>query len=239
MTKKRYKSKIYALALCMACGIAMVSCSSSKNQVAVTNTVPDAAGSGVVHQQPVQSQKEWSDVQIPVRVSLAKPMKVSLSGRATLLRDSVINISIRVLGMEVAVINITSDSVVMADKFHKYLFAEPLATVLGSHKMTVGQMQDIMLGTELGEVTEMTFSNPGNPEPVKVSFSDFATVPAGTMAQIVTVTAPVNKKEVEASVIWSADRARWDTGARVNFRTPVSGYKRVTVSNALKMLESF
>ena len=154
------------------------------------------------------------------------------------MRDSAINISMRVLGMEVAVVNVTPDSVVMADKFHKYLFAEPLAAVLGSHSMTVGEMQDIMLGANLGEARTLTFNNPGSDTPVTVTFGDYATTPAGEMAGSVRVDAPVHSSQVKASLTWELDKASWNTARTVSFKTPVKGYKRVTMSNALSMLKN-
>lgn len=186
---------------------------------------------------PAAGEATWSAVQLPVRVELSKPASFSLSGRATMLRDSVINISMRVLGMEVAVANVTPDSMFLVDKFHKYYFAEPLKAVLGSHMMSVGALQDIILGTQLGEAATLTFNNPGASEPVSVTFSDFRATPAGNAAGEVRIQAPVTGKQVDATLVWSLDKAKWDSGNTVNFKRPdPRSYKRITMASVLQML---
>lgn len=230
---------IYTLAAgLLAMTIALTSCHSSKQSAKQPKNSPvsEAISSGTQNVEPQQEEARWHDVYMPVRVSLRSPMSLSLSGRATLVRDSAIHISLRFLGIvEVAEINITTDSVFMVDKHHKYLFAEPLQKVLGKHQLTIGQMQDIMLGTALGEASELTFNNPGSDKPVTVAFSGYTASPAGNIARQVTVSAPVNRYNVNASLEWSVDKARWDTGRTVNF-TPPAGYRRVTLDNALEML---
>lgn len=202
-----------------------------------------ATGDGITPQTTKNVEKSrnatWQNVQIPVRVSLDKPMSFTMSGRATMFRDSLINISMRVLGMEVAVINLNADSLYIVDKFHKYYFAEPLGSVLGSHEMSVADIQDIIMGTNVGEASEITFNNPGSAEPVRVQYSDFTATPAGNMAQNIDISAPVTGKDVEASLQWTASKAKWDGDAAVRFKAPdATSYTRITMANVLKMLQA-
>lgn len=231
---------IRKIAISAVAALLLTACGSSKKQAQgaypetpATQAVTTAPGNAAA----AEDAATWSDVQMPVRVELSKPVSFSLSGRATMLRDSMIHISMRVFGMEVAVVNVTNDSVYLVDKFHKYYFAEPLKTVLGSHMMSVGAMQDIMLGTQLGEANTLTFDNPGAKEPVTVTFSDFSTTPAGNAAGQVRIQAPVTGKQVDAVFVWSLDKAKWDSGQTVNFKRPSpSQYKRITMKSVLQML---
>jgi hypothetical protein len=166
-------------------------------------------------------------------------MSMSLSGRATIVRDSLVNVSMRVLGMEVAVVNMTPDSVVFVDKYHKYLFAESLHSLMGSHNLSLGDIQDIILGLKPNApLNQLSFNNPGSEKPVTVSFSDFVETPAGNISQTVAVEAPLSKSEVAAELIWSASSAEWNSGRTVDFVTPSKGYKRVTVQNALNSFKN-
>ncbi len=210
---KIIKDKITALVVCLLLTASFTACHSSKSATSKTN----AAGT-----------EQWHDVRLPVKVSLKSPMSMSLSGRATMVRDSVINISMRVFGMEVAVAHVNNDSVFFIDKHNKYYFAEPLQSVLGTHKMTVAQMQNLILGQT--DKTEMEFSNPGSNEPVVVTFSDFSDTDFGRMASVAAIAAPVKGMDVEASLIWSIDEARWNTSPQVSFKAPGSKYKRITIA---------
>jgi hypothetical protein len=176
---------------------------------------------------------------MPVKVKLSSPMSASLSGRATIVRDSLVNLSMRVLGMEVAVVNITPDSLVLVDKYHKYVFSESLQKIMGSHKITLGDMQDIMLGlNNNAPLNKLTFNNPNSDKPVTVTFSDFADTPAGKIAETVTLSAPLKKSDVQAQLLWTTSSATWNSGRSVDFTTPVKGYKKVTLEDALKTFKT-
>lgn len=73
----------------------------------------------------------WNDVQMPVRASLRSPMSLSASGKITMVRDRLVHISMRLLGIELAVVSITPDSIHIYDKFHRYLVAESTAALTG------------------------------------------------------------------------------------------------------------
>lgn len=184
--------------------------------------------------------EQWHDVYMPVKVKLSSPKSMSLSGRATIVRDSLVHLSMRVLGMEVAVVNMTNDSVMFIDKYHKYLFSESLNSVMGSHKMTLGDMQNIMFGltANMSSDHKLTFNNPGSEKPVTVEFDDFLNTPAGNIAQTVDVEAQLSKSEIDAQLLWSANSAEWNTGRTVDFVSPDKGYKRVSIETVLKMFKS-
>lgn len=227
----RYAKILYILAVgILAVAPACSSSRSAKKQQQSTAAAPAAKSA---------SKAEWQDLRMPVRVALSEPMSFSMSGNATMLRDSIINISMRVIGMEVAVIQLNTDSMYIVDKFHKYYFAEPLSAVLGSHIMPVADIQDIILGTQMGEAADITFTNPGSPEPVRVKYSDFVTTIAGNIASDINITAPVTGKSVDASLQWNVSKAKFNTGATVRFKTPEpDSYRRISMANVLQMLKN-
>ncbi|MBO5053588.1 MAG: DUF4292 domain-containing protein [Muribaculaceae bacterium] len=177
---------------------------------------------------------DWHDVKMPVKVAIDEPMSMSMSGRATLVRDSLINISMRVFGMEVAVVNITADSVLVIDKYHKYYFNESLSNVMGSHKITVGEMQNIMLG-RVGQL-KLEFSNPGREQPVTVTYSDFTDTKCGPVAGVVDINAPIKHMNIQSRLLWSPSSAQWNTYPAVNIKIPGSKYKLITTDNIKSML---
>lgn len=88
----------------------------------------------------------WQDVQMPVRATIRSPFSISASGRLTMVQGKLIHISVRLLGMEVAVMQVTPDSVFVVDKFHRYLIAEPTEKLTARTGLTVGDMQNALLG---------------------------------------------------------------------------------------------
>ena len=72
----------------------------------------------------------WHTLEVPVKVSVEKPLSLSCSGKATLVRDSVIYVSMRMLGMEVAYLYADADSAILCDRFHKLYISEPLDGLL-------------------------------------------------------------------------------------------------------------
>lgn len=89
---------------------------------------------------------EWTELSVPVKVSLSSPKSISGSGRAYMRRGQDIYISIRLLGFEVATAYVDSDSVMIADKINRRYIAEPLSRILGNGNLTISDVQDILLG---------------------------------------------------------------------------------------------
>ena len=88
----------------------------------------------------------WNDVQMPVRASLRSPMSLSASGKITMVRDRLVHISMRLLGIELAVGSITPDSIHIYDKFHRYLVAESTAALTGGTGISFADIQSALLG---------------------------------------------------------------------------------------------
>lgn len=93
-----------------------------------------------------QSYGEWTDVSMPVKVNLLEPKYMSVSGKAVMVRDKEIYISLRVLGFEAGGIYIDSDSVFVYEKLHKIMLAEPMSRISRATGLTLGDIQDAILG---------------------------------------------------------------------------------------------
>lgn len=88
----------------------------------------------------------WHDVYMPVTLNLKRPISMGISGRATMVRDSLIHISMRMLGIEVAVAHVTADSVWLVDKYHKYVCAAATSAITGPNNLSLSDLQDMLLG---------------------------------------------------------------------------------------------
>lgn len=172
----------------------------------------------------------WTNCQMPLKTTLRSPVSVSLGARATMERGQYIHLSFRFIGMEVAVLYLDRDSAYFVDKYHKYLFAEPLSTVLGEHYsyLTVTDLQQIILGQQ---------KLPRN-EIVTLTATDYIPTPAGDLAQQVTINSDTPQGRIAGTIDWNAGSAKWDDpGRKIRFKLP-SGYKRITPSGLRNMLKS-
>ncbi len=127
-------------------------CSSSKKAADNNNRVTDAIDVAPVAS-PVsvittlaEGYGEWADVSMPVKVNLLEPKYLSVSGKAVMVRDKEIYISLRVLGFEAGGIYIDRDSVFIYEKLHKIMLAEPMSHVSRATGLTLGDIQNAILG---------------------------------------------------------------------------------------------
>lgn len=176
------------------------------------------------------ADKNWTTLYAPVNVRLAKPMSLSLSGRATMKKDQYIHVSMRVLGMEVAALYLNSDSMFFVDKYHRYLFAEPLAELLGERyaDLGVGDIQQIILGQKVLPRTQT----------VNIEPSGFVETPAGMVASELAIYAETPKTDIDALLSWKPSDGKWNEENRsVDFKVP-SNYQRITLDNLKSMLKT-
>ena len=220
---------LHRLSLAAIAAIAVIaaatSCRSSKEPVTsdgITSASTPAAvtpGAG--------DAATWHDLYIPVTVELRKPVAMSASGRVTMVRDSAIFVSMRVFGMEVATIYANTDSVIVADKYHSYVYSEPLSAITARDGLTMADLQDILLGRK--EVPQSC--------PASVTLAPaVACGPGGTMSPEVTIAAALGGKDVTAALRWDTRKAQWD-GYRQIKPTNTKGYRRLHRSDILQNLK--
>ena len=172
----------------------------------------------------------WSTLNVPVKLDMEQPLRMNGNARLTMINGSCIHLSVRFLGIEVASMYMDTDSLYFVDKYHKYMFAEPLKTVLGSKydNLTISDLQKIILGQK--EIPEGA--------PTKIKLSHFDETPAGNTATDITVTARTSQGTIRGSLSWSPDDAKWNEAKRtVSFKVP-DNYKRVTPDKVRSMLKA-
>lgn len=94
----------------------------------------------------VSSYKPWHSLSVPVKVELRSPSRLSLSGRAYMVKDSLVHVSMRVLGFEVAYMHVTRDSVYCVDKVHHLAVIEGIDRLSSNAGITLGQLQSLLIG---------------------------------------------------------------------------------------------
>lgn len=237
------------IAACAA--VALVAIASCRSRRAEAFAVPDGERMALAHAAELLAADytPWSDIYCPVTLGIEAPEPQSASGRCTMVRDSLIHISLRAMGTEVAVAHITSDSVWIIDKYHKAYAAEPLSALLGGYPLALSQIQDLMLGqafmpdSSLAPLapaivsrssrpvllaTELTAPN-GNS--VTLAYADTASTAAGPAAANISAWAVLQGTGLGASMQWKWRDAKWDTGRRPQFRAPKADYRRLTFSD--------
>lgn len=89
---------------------------------------------------------EWNSMSIPFKLEIDG--SYSPSGKAYFVRDISVYMSVRVFGMEMLSFYAVSDSVFLWDKTNNILIADRLGVnPLTGKQLTVGQLQDFLLGT--------------------------------------------------------------------------------------------
>ncbi len=94
----------------------------------------------------VDNYHEWECVEVPVKLSIKAPSTFSLSGKAYMKRGKDIMLSLRFMGLEVAMLYVDKDSIYVSDKVHKYYVAEKIGNVLSGCDVSVGDIQDFLIG---------------------------------------------------------------------------------------------
>lgn len=130
----------------------LASCRSSKPSGGGEQYVPSAVKPldreelGNLFSSLEKSYGMWKSVKVPVSLKLQQPKKFSISGVLTMERDCGIHLSLRVLGMEMASLTVTGDSLYAVYKLERLYFAESVSDLLGGFPATVGNVQDLILG---------------------------------------------------------------------------------------------
>lgn len=94
----------------------------------------------------VASYADWSTVSMPVRLSISEPKPFSVTAQCVMRRNAYVSMSVRMLGFEVASVWIDNDSVHAVDKYHKRYLSEDFRRFMGGADVTIGDLQDLLLG---------------------------------------------------------------------------------------------
>lgn len=126
--------------------IGLASCRSSKSIVDQSMLDYSSLTLSERLQEVAAANCPWTQLNLPLKVSLKSPDKLSLSGRIYMRRNHDIYVTLRVLGIEVANMYVNTDSIYVADKAHKYYLAEPIDKIFAGASLSIGDIQDALLG---------------------------------------------------------------------------------------------
>lgn len=190
---------------------------------------------------------EWSDFYCPLSVSITAPRGASASGRCTMVRDSLIYISLRAMGMEAATVRLTPDSLWIIDRYNGAYLAEPLQDILGGFPLTIADMQSLILGqafcpdsTLAPEACKATLAGGTRPALRSLSlvglrgqqadflYADTLSTAAGQTASAITSAILLDAFGINASLQWKFKDAKWNSGRRPAMRAPKPDYRRIT-----------
>lgn len=150
MINRKYIAPLAALAVAAAAVLGGCSTSKKASKTAASGNVTVAestvASPAAAVVRLAEGYGDWTDVSLPVKLNLLEPKYISISGKAVMVRDSEIYISLRVLGFEAGGIYIDKDSVFVYEKLNKAMLAEPLSRITSLTGMTLGDIQDAILG---------------------------------------------------------------------------------------------
>lgn len=173
---------------------------------------------------------EWQDLYVPVTFDLRSPKNLSLSGRATMIRNERITISLRFLGMEVAVLDVTPREVTAIDRYHKMWMSENIETFLHDHDITLTDLQDLLIGRASDRVLKKLDSTP-----INLMYGPMVATPEGSLTRYVIVTAGIASLPIEFELAYKPDKAEWNTGRTPNISIP-SSYRQINPRSLLENL---
>ena len=191
--------------------VPMSGCRSSKSVV-----TPDVVA-------PVVDEPTWQNVQMPVKVTIVKPQKMSFNGTATLVRGEYVLISMRFLGFEIGQMHLTPQVADMVVKQPSKVWIQaPVSEYFDAYDVSFTALQEVMMG---------------NREVLNKIPKQFSVEVAGSDEEPeVTLGGKLKGKDIEIRFAWDLDKAKWDKEKPNSFSTPGSNYKKTSLSNVLKAL---
>jgi hypothetical protein len=219
---------IASLTLLAGCRSQQSATTNAADTTAVTaplaTTAPTAAAT--TQSQPISPLGDWQNLYLPVKVELLEPAQYSLSGRATMVRDSLLWISLRAFGL-VDVGSVYADAskaCVVLKKPQKLAMELPLADAMKQYGFTIGNIQDALLGDE--EALAML------PSAVKWSVDERT-----QKKVVVSLSGSQGKVNVSLRLTFDLSSAEVNTDNVRQWTAPGSSYQFITPAQALKALQ--
>ncbi len=130
------------LILSVAMGLLMLPTGCKSNKAAVGTSTPVKGNfDGIVERNP-----SWEALQLPFTLRLSGSQNLSVGGVATFQRDRSVNLSMRFMGIEVAVADISDTAIVVCDKYNKRYLDVDLASLIGQLPLNISNLEDLLLG---------------------------------------------------------------------------------------------
>lgn len=170
-------------------------------------------------------QSVWTNVTMPVKVSIAKPQRFSFSGTATLVRGEYALVSLRFLGFEVGQIYVTPETADVVIKQPSKIWVQTdVADRLRSSGLSFVGLQEVMMGNR-----EFADRLPGG---LEVTFGGSESNPE------VMLSGSVKGKPVEATFSWNLNDAKWNADSPRRFSAPGSSYRKTSLEGLMKSISS-
>ncbi|WP_300935277.1 DUF4292 domain-containing protein [uncultured Muribaculum sp.] len=112
---------------------------------------------------------EWNSVEVPISFSLEKPQRISLSGRARIEQGKAIELSMRMIGIEVARLLIREDSLFAMYRLEKVYLAESVKSLTNRLPVSISNLQDMLIGRPF--IIGASTMGPGNKKNVDLEYS--------------------------------------------------------------------
>ncbi len=93
-----------------------------------------------------KAYEAWSDMTVPVKVSLTQPKKISLSGTLSMQYGKAMSLSMRMLFIDAGTLYADTDSVIFVSGPLKVYYAESLERFMASTGFSLADLQSLLLG---------------------------------------------------------------------------------------------
>lgn len=195
---------------------------------------------------------EWTDITMPVNVSISRPTSLRVGGTMTMINGRDILISLRMFGFEVGAAYVTSDSVYAYAKMQRVYVAESISGLLGGLDLSLADIQSLLLGAPVTIPSSISDTDidmavsPATGQPLTISISHqsgrtasiaYAPVEGAPLAEEVALSMVSGRSEVAATLSYDWSRAQVDKGNTRSFSIP-NGYRRLSGTALLKSLAS-
>lgn len=144
----RLYTSINRITLSCLIALLLVGCGATKKTsiISQNENVPANAPLSSHFDYIVTHYPDWEDVSVNVNLSVSAPSQLKVSGKATMVKDKSIDISVRVFGMEMGRLLVTQDSVYAMVKPSKIYLQESLKDFLSSYTFNVANLQQLLIG---------------------------------------------------------------------------------------------
>ncbi len=183
-----------------------------------------------------RSEKEWQSLQVPLKMRMRSPKSISLSAKASFVRDEETTISFRMLGMEVACMHFDRDSIIIYEKLNHTMLAEAVPKLTQYTGFGVGEMQDLVLGT--ASIEGLLIIARQYLDQCDVDKSDYVTTTYGEFPSEVSLEIVKDKFKLSASFSYDYDKAKWDEKVPAFRKPDPSKYRVVKLKDLLKLFKN-
>lgn len=252
------KKYIAGIAVALVCGLFVTSCGSKRTAVSSADVTGKVAATP--YSRMIDTYSDWTTLSCPAKMRIESPVVFSFSGKLYMNRENVIHMSMRLLGMEFGVVRAERDSVFCIDKLHRVVVAESMERVTTMTGLTMGQLQDVLMGrwiapdkpdgcklagNEYGYVIDESVDQLSSikvklptGKSVECSYSDWENCRLGFMPEQLASGLQLAGRTFAAKLIYTPGSANVDRDDMPSFKLP-GNYRRVTVAEFLTTMKSF